>query len=228
MKNLIPILFSILLMNCSPGETADKIIENAVDKIETQQVKNSSFDYGNSKSGIYTNTYFDFKLEFDTSWSIQSHQQMNALSEKGKQLLDDNSFSKKEIEAAEINSAHLFGMFKHEVGSAVQFNPSMVIMAENTKHAPGIKNGKDYLFHLKNNLKQTKLNYTFEEEYSSKQLANYNFDILKGKLDLISYKVTQEYLTTVAGNFTLSIIISYGNEEEKSELYRVIESMQAI
>mgnify|MGYP001473863683 FL=1 len=72
------------------------------------------------------------------------------------------------------------------------------------------------------------MNYTFEEEYSSKQLANYNFDILKGKIDLISYKVTQEYLTTVAGNFTLSIIISYGNEEEKSELYRVIESMQAI
>jgi hypothetical protein len=119
-------------------------------------------------------------------------------------------------------------MFKYQVGAAVSFNPSLMTIAENTKRMPGIKVGKDYLFHAKKNLQQTKLSYTFDENYTSKKLGKYNFDILTARLNGYATPIIQEYFATVMDGFTLSFIISYSSTEEKRELYDVLESMSSI
>lgn len=226
MKNIITLIISGILLSCAPGDTTEEIFQDSTDKIENHEVKNSSFDYGNAKSGIYTNDYFNFEIKFDTSWSIQSQKQLNGIVEQGKRMLNNNSALEKAIEAAEINTAYLFAMFKHEMGAPVSFNPSLIILAENTKRMKGVKQGKDYLFHARENLEQTKLNYTFDQDYASKKYAAYNFDILTAHLNGYTTPITQKYITTVIGNFTLSFIISYSTEEEKQELYQVLESMK--
>ena len=227
MKNILSLILSGILLGCSSGD-AEEIILNAVDKIENRQVENSSFDYGNSKSGIYTNNYFDFEIKFDTSWSVQSQKQLNGIVEQGKKMLKDNSELEEAIKAAEINTAYLFAIFKHEVGAPVSFNPSLMILAENTKRMTGVKKGKDYLFHAKKNLKQTKLNYTFDQNYGSEKYASYNFDVLTAHLNGYSTPITQEYITSVIGSFTLTIVISYSTSNEKEELHKVLKSMKSI
>ncbi len=227
MKNILSLILYFILLGCS-SEDAEEIIQNAVDKIENREVEKSSFDYGNSKSGIYINNYFNFEIKFDTSWSVQSQKQLNGIVEQGKKMLKDDSELEKAINAAEINTAYLFAIFKHEVGASVSFNPSLMILAENTKRMTGVKKGKDYLFHAKKNLKQTKLNYTFDQNYGSEKYASYNFDILTAHLNGYSTPITQEYRTSVIGSFTLTLIISYSTQNEKIELYKVIESMKPI
>ena len=228
MKNFTLYIFSIILFSCSPNNTAEEIIENAVNKIETAQVKNSSFDYGNAKSGVYTNNYFDFEIKFDTSWHVQSQAQLNGLVKRGQKMLENNELLNKAIEASKVNTAYLFAMFKYEVGAAVQSNPSLMVVAENTKSLPGIKKGKDYLFHAKNSLSQTQLNYTFDPISETKKLGSFEFDILTAKLDVMTKKIVQEYITTVTDGFALSFILSYTSDQEKEELYKVIEGMKAI
>jgi hypothetical protein len=228
MKITLSFLFCSILFSCSPGDSAKGIIEKAIDKIETTQVKKSSFDYGNAKSGTYKNDYFDFQIKFDTAWTVQNQTELNGLVEQGKKLIKDDGNLEKIIEASEINTAYLFAMFKYQVGAAVSFNPSLMAVAENTKRMPGIKVGKDYLFHAKNNLQQTKLSYAFDENYTSKKLGNYNFDILTAHLNGYATPIIQEYFASVTDGFTLSFIISYSSKEERSELYDVLESMKSI
>jgi hypothetical protein len=226
MKIAFLFFFCSILLSCSPGDSAKGIIEKAIDKIETTQVKKSSFDYGDAKSGTYKNDYFNFQIKFDTAWTVQNQTELNGLVEQGKKLIKDGGNLEKIIEASEINTAYLFAMFKYQVGAALSFNPSLMTIAENTKRMPAIKVGKDYLFHAKNNLQQTKLNYTFDENYTSKKLGNYNFDILTAHLNGYATPIIQEYFATVMDGFTLSFIISYSSKEEKRELYEVLESMR--
>tara|TARA_Y100000589_G_scaffold202355_1_gene190890 strand:+ start:1071 stop:1745 length:675 start_codon:yes stop_codon:yes gene_type:complete len=224
MKGISNLIFIILLIGCSSKSTnSEEIIKKAVDKIES-----SSFDYGYSKKGLYKNNYFNFKMKFDTTWHLQSQKQLNKLVQEGKKMLKDSSKLKEAIEASEIKTAYLFAVFKYKRGSKTKFNPSLIILAENTKKMTDVKKGADYLFHVKENLIKTKLNYIFNDGYYSKIYANKKFDILTAHLKRDSLSITQKYLTSVTGRFTLSMIVSYSSDKEKKELDKILNSMKAI
>lgn len=224
MKGILNLIFVIIFICCSSESTNnEETIKRAIDKIES-----SSFDYGHSKKGTYQNDYFNFEIKFDTTWYLQSQKQLNRLVQEGKKMLKDSNELKEAFEASEINTAYLFAVFKYKTGSNVKFNPSLIILAENTKKMTDVKKGEDYLFHAKENLMKTKLNYIFDDGFNSKKFANYNFDILTAHLKGDSLSITQKYLTSVIGSFTLSMIVSYSSDKERTELYKILNSMKAI
>ncbi len=185
------------------------------------------FDFGVTESGIYKNAYFDMEIAFDSNWVIQDKKQINALLDTGKDLIiGDDENLKAVVEAAEVNSAYLLTIFKHEVGAAVDFNPSLIVIAENTKNAPGIKTGEDYLFHTKKLLSQTQMEYYFEKDVYEKTIGRSTFHVMQAKLDYLDQTIIQEYITTVTKNFSLSFIVSYTTEEERNELYEVIDNIK--
>jgi len=187
----------------------------------------SEFDYGKTEEGVYTNDYFDLKVAFDPSWIVQNNEQMNQLVESGKELISgDDSTMKSVVDAAMVNTAYLFTVFKHEVGAAVEFNPSIMVIAENTKNFPGIKNGGDYLFHTKNLLDQSQMDYYFDKEISEKEISDTNFHVLEAKLDHLGSTIIQEYHTTVTNGFSLSIVVSYTNDEMRDELYALLDKIE--
>lgn len=49
---------------------------------------------------------------------------------------------------------------------------------------------------------------------------------MEARLDYMGKIIFQEYISTVKKGFSLSIIISYSTEEEKNELYQVIDSIK--
>ena len=101
-----------------------------------------------------------------------------------------------------------------------------MIVAENTKNFPGIKNGKDYLFHAKKLMKQTQMSYSFEKEVFEQTIGRSLFHNMETKLDYMGKTIIQEYISTVNKGFSLCFIISYTNEEEKNELYDVINNIK--
>lgn len=211
MKNFIYILFAISILSCTKKE------KNLPD----------NFDFGTTEQGVYTNDYFDLEIQFDPSWSVQDKQQVNNLVESATDIsMKDNQNLKSIVKASMVNSAYLLTIFKYEVGSPVEFNPSFMAIAENTKNFPGIKNGGDYLFHAKNLLDQTNLEYRYEKEVFEKEISNANFHILEAKIDVGDRTVTQEYYATVSNGFSLSFIVSYMNESERDELYQIIKNIK--
>jgi hypothetical protein len=164
---------------------------------------------------------------FNPNWIVQDKQYMNNIMERGSDLVTgDNKNLKSLFKASQVNTAYLLAVFKHEVGAAVEFNPNFMLLAENTKNLPGIKNGKDYLFHAEKLMKQTQMSYSFEREVFEKKIGNSLFYVLETRLDHIGEIISQEYISTVKNGFTLSFIITYSTEEEKNELYEVINNVK--
>ena len=117
-------------------------------------------------------------------------------------------------------------IFKYELGTAVAFNPSLMVIAENVNSFPGIKTGKDYLFHSKNLLKQSPMDYTFDKEIFERTIGESKFHVMEAKLNLMETIITQEYMSTISKGFSLAIVISYTTEDEKSELILIIDKMK--
>lgn len=211
MKNFIYVLFIISILSCAKKE------KNLPD----------NFDFGTTEQGVYTNNYFDMKVQFDPNWAVQDKKQVNNLVESASDItMKDNQNLKSIVKASMVNSAYLLTIFKHEIGAPVAFNPSFMIIAENTKNFPGIKNGGDYLFHARKLLDQTNLEYRYEKEVYEKKVGNTGFSILEAKIDVGDITVTQEYYATVMNGFSLSFIASYMNESERDELYQIINNMK--
>lgn len=186
-----------------------------------------NFDFGKTENGSYKNDYFGMEVLFNPNWIVQDKQEMNNLIEQGSDLVTgDNKSLKSIVKASQVNTAYLFAVFKHEVGAAVEYNPSFMIVAENTKNFPGIKNGKDYLFHAKKLMKQTQMSYSFEKEVFEQTIGRSLFHNMETKLDYMGKTIIQEYISTVNKGFSLCFIISYTNEEEKNELYDVINNIK--
>lgn len=186
-----------------------------------------NFDFGKTENGSYKNDYFNMEVLFNPNWIVQDKQYMNNIMERGSDLVTgDNKNLKSLFKASQVNTAYLLAVFKHEVGAAVEFNPNFMLLAENTKNLPGIKNGKDYLFHAEKLMKQTQMSYSFEREVFEKKIGNSLFYVLETRLDYIGEIISQEYISTVKNGFTLSFIITYSTEEEKNELYEVINNVK--
>ncbi len=189
--------------------------------------KNNSFDYGTTENNTYSNSFFDFKLHIPEGWHVQSREQTEYLTEKGKDIVagDDKSL-KNILNAADINSAYLLTVFQHEVGAPVDFNPGFIVVAENMKNMPGIKTGEDYLFHTKNMLLQSQIEYSYMDSTFNKEvIGNQTFYTLNCTMNLMGKSIMQKYYSTMSNNFCLSVVTSFGTEEQKADLEKVMQSI---
>jgi len=145
-------LLTVLTLSCSPNGKPIK------------------FDYGKIENNKYINSFFGFEMELPPNWVVQTKEQMENLSKMGKELVaGDDENMKAVINASEINSANLLAVFKYEVGAVVDYNPNLMLVAENLKNTPGIKTGSDYLFQSRRFLKQSQIQYDYiDEEFQKK------------------------------------------------------------
>lgn len=191
------------------------------DSVSTQ------FDYGRVEGNTYKNDFFDVTITFDSTWVIQNKSLMKQLSKVGReQIAGNDQRLKRMLKAAEVNTANLFSIFKHEVGAPVKFNSSFMVMAENIKNFPGIKSGEDYLFHVKNLLKRSQLKYTFDKEVHLRKIDSKDFWVLEASAQYLGMTITQEYLTSLYKGFTFSIIISYVSQEDKLTLHEMLDEIK--
>jgi hypothetical protein len=211
MKNIFTFLVILSCASC------------ASDASKTAQL----FDLGKAENGIYTNTFFNLEVPFDTSWKVQDKQQMSDIIKASENIiLGDDKLAKKLLDASLVNSAYLFTIFKHEVGAAVDFNPSLMVMAENTKIYPGIQTGSDYLFHTKKLLAQTQMDYDFDKPLFKQKIGSVDFDTQEAILHYMNHSITQEYASYVTKGFCLTFILSYANEAEKNELHLMLDQVK--
>ncbi|MDD2983702.1 MAG: hypothetical protein PHQ74_09965 [Crocinitomicaceae bacterium] len=193
----------------------------------TQDAATPEFDYGSVKNGIYKNSFFDLEVTFDPEWAVQNQQQVDQLLELGEEMIvGDNADLKRVIKASKINVSNLLTVYKYELGSAVDFNPSFMLTVENTQLVPGIKNGKDYLFHAKKLLSKLEMKYVFDKDVYEKKIGKTTFHVLEAKIDFMDLKIKQDYIVTIKNGFSVIFIASYKTKAEKKEVYKVINNIK--
>lgn len=192
------------------------------------QDQSKGFDYGQVLDGKYVNSYFDVEITLPPGWIVQSREQLEALTKTGQELVaGDDSQLKAFLKASEINVANLLAVYQFEHGSPVEYNPSILLVAENVKNSPGIKKGSDYLFHARNLLEQSQLKYDhLDKEFKKQVISSVEFYTLNASITYMNLNIRQIYYSTVLNGFTFNVIISFVNEEQKLELMKSVNSMK--
>jgi hypothetical protein len=187
-----------------------------------------NFDYGKIENGVYTNDYFDFNNPIPQSWDARNDEQVQQLQKKGSGLISGNN---KELEAkideADVNTIVLLTVFKNKDDTAAnKFNPSFIILCENLQGSPDIKRGKDYLDHAKYLMQQSKMPYQFTPEYFTEKVGNKEFDRMDAVLDGQMGGIQQSYYSIIDKDYAFSIIISFVDADQKTELKGIINKIK--
>ena len=175
--------------------------------------------YGIIDDGFYKNDYFGMSIAVPSDWSVQSQAQLKEIAELGAEVIAGEDPNLRAIlKASEKQTVNLFAFFKYEQGTPVDFNPSLMALAERVTNAPGIKRGSDYLFHVKKYLETSQLVIDFSKENYTEQLSNISFDVMPTVMDINGFKVLQNYYAARFDDYVLSFITTYSNEGELKEL----------
>jgi hypothetical protein len=190
------------------------------------QDKPKDFDFGRVENGKYLNSYFNFEMQLPPNWIIQTKEQMDNMTKKGNDLIaGDDAKMKAILKASEVNVANLLSASQFEKGAAVEYNPGMVMIAENVKAAPGIKLGKDYLFQSRRILEQSQFKYDYlDKEFLKESIGGMDFYKMNAEVIYLGLKIKQIYYSTILDGFSLNIIISFINDQQREELLKSVQS----
>jgi hypothetical protein len=186
-----------------------------------------SFDYGSIKEDMYDNTFFKFKFPVNPDWYVLDNEETDMIYKVGTEIAaGENNSLKKKLEASDINLAKLFTAFREEPGTNIQYNPSLVINAENLKNAFSVKSTLDYLVQAKKILEQTEMQIEYIEEKEHIRIGSQDFSFIKLENTFNGLVITQDYYVTIKNGFALLVIMSYVDEEGKTEAYEMFNKLK--
>jgi hypothetical protein len=169
---------------------------------------------------------FGITAEKPESWYVLSEEMQNALVDGGaKAATEGNDAVAGAIEAGMARTTQIFGVFKHEPGTPVEFNPNVLAIAENVKIAPGVKTGADYFYQFKKLAAQTNAQYDFKDETAVK-LGGKDFTRLDLTMTIAGQSADQSYYAARMGDEMIIFIQSYKTDAERDETGAIVESVR--
>jgi hypothetical protein len=183
-------------------------------------------DVGRIDKLTYTNDYFGLQLTVPEKWQIQDSEARDRLMKVGKEVIaGDNQNMKAMLDVSEQNAVNLLTLFKFPLGAAVDFNPSLVCVAEKVSQLPGIKKGSDYLFHVRKLLESGQLKYKFDDQVYSEKIGGTDFDFMITHLDVRNISLTQKYYASIQKGYALGFVLSSSNEIEAQEVHKILQTV---
>jgi len=183
-------------------------------------------DFGTVEKSVYRNDYFGMSMKIPAGWSVRDHEALQEMLDFGGKVADDDEMLDAVIEASELQTVNLLGVFKYPLGSPVECNPNIMCLAERIRHLPSVKTGKDYHLHSKRLLQSTQMGVTFPEEIYTEQIGGTDFDVMTLAVPNAGLIINQKQHVTVIKGYALMIITSFSSGEEDAELDAVLKSVR--
>ena len=183
-------------------------------------------DFGTVTDSVYHNNFFALNVPFPKDWSVQDQTEQQRLAKLGGKLISgDDKNLQAEMKIGELQTVNLFAVFEHPPGSPVDFNPSILSVAENVRHAPGIKRGKDYHFQAKKVLEGGQLDISFPKDIYTQQLGGVDFDVMEAQIRSRGVVVKQKYYATIMKGYALCMVTSYATDEQEASLQKILSGV---
>lgn len=207
----LTLLVLTTLMACGKESTTPSPVEKAV-----------------VEDGAYRNPYFGLTMPIPEGWFTANKDTEEFLRDVGSGIAAESMASAGAVKAAMKSVYQLLMISEHEMGAAVDFNPNLVLVADKVSHLPGIKSGKEYLFHTKKALLATKMPYTMIEEVRKVDLGVHKWHRLDMRLRRPGKeeRIDQVYLARRKGDFMLAIILSAGDDEQAKTLEAIASKVR--
>jgi len=181
-------------------------------------------DFGVVENSVYRNQYFGFSIHIPPDWSIIHDQEtLQSIMNKGAEIvIKEDKHNDDVLKASELQMVVFFIASKYSVIS----DPSINCLADNVRHVPVIKRGKDYLFHVKNDLEAGKIEVSFPKEIYTETLGGIDFDVLNAQMSFAGPTIKQKQYVTVMKGYAVVCTVAFKNYNEEAELDEILNSIE--
>jgi len=188
----------------------------------------SGVDLGSVQDGTYVNSHFEFKFTYPKGWTVHGKETDERMRELGTEMAANSGAGTKEsIEVALKSTYSLLTVFRHPIGTpGITTNPAILIIAEKVSHAPGIKNGKDYLLNVRELMKRTGAQI-LSDEPKELTLAGKQFFRDDFVVDINGVKITQNYYAHVMKGYALVFLFMGENQKTVDEMAKSMDTLEA-
>lgn len=218
---------TLLFVGCAE-KAYDKVDSGAAapEKSDVGARASDEIDFGTIENSTYTNNYFGLSVKFPPEWSVQDQKAQKNLMDMGSKMISQGDKNlNAAIKASMSETVSLFFVSQHLLGTPVSSNPNIVCIAERVRETPGIKSGKDYLFHIRKTLESGQMKFAFPKEVTTEKLGGRDFYVLYGEMPMGGTTVRQKWYATIMKGYALTFTISFTNEEEQSALDNVLSTV---
>lgn len=186
----------------------------------------NEIDFGTMQNAVYSNAYFGLTLEFPKTWSPQDQEAQRQMASQGVKMMagEDKNMSSL-LKASELQTVNLFAVFQHQLGSPVDYNPSVLGVAEVVRHMPGIKRGSDYLFQTRKLLENGQIEIRFVGDPKPVPLGGVEFDVMETEIAFQRMVIRQKYYSTILKGYALCFIVSYITPAEDARATEILKTL---
>lgn len=178
---------------------------------------------GSLSDTTYRNTFFGFTLQLPAGWSVASAQTEERMRAVGSSAVaGDDPLLKAAVETAQ--PIQLLTLTEHPVGATVAFNSSLAVVAESVAHAPGVRTGADYLFHMDALMEKSSIPYQRLGEIHDVDLDGHTFS-RRDMMIMTQPNIGQTYFVAREGDFVIAFIIT---SHEKATMDSLIEVVKEV
>jgi hypothetical protein len=184
--------------------------------------------YGELAGHTYTNDYFQLKVDFPEEWYISSRAEAKEMMDLGRNVVSGGDPNKQAlVDASMKRTLNLVTVYRYPPGTPTSSNPNIILMAENVRALPGVRNGADYLHHVRLGLQGSKLEYEFDPIEEGLSIGRLRAHCLPVQLVVGGNLVHQRYYATRSGGYVLSVILTFRDDEEQKTLEAILKSIKA-
>lgn len=187
---------------------------------------NAQVDHaGVASDGVYINYDFGFSYKFPKDWVVHGDATKERIREIGKEKAVESGVSRASIEVALKNTYQLLTVFRHPVGTpGLTFNPAILVIAEKVSHAPGIKNGKDYLLNGRAQILKAGTHQVLLKEPREYNFAGAQFFRDDYAAEINGKHVVQTYFVHVTKGYALVFMFMGEDQKSVAEIAKTMET----
>ena len=212
------LLFAVVTM---PGCNKPRTIPN---KIPTD------FDYGSWTDSTYRNDFFGFTITVPENWYVSGKEDMKAIIEAGRDVLDisSNEEMAKRAKIADVTSANLFFTARYSNEEAMEreiSNPNIVLIAENLSSLGKKIERAEYVIAMRQTLSKTLPGVVIKSQ-TNKTIGGQEFTSLQVQINVEGTAISQEHLVCLKNDFALLFGLTTLDDSEKPQLDDIMATLK--
>ena len=212
------LLFAVVTM---PGCNNSRKIPN---KIPTD------FDYGSWTGSTYRNDFFGFSITVPENWYVSGKEEMKAIIETGRDMLDisSNEEMSKRAKIADVTSANLFFTARFSNEEAMErevSNPNIVLIAENLSSLGKKIERGEYVTAMRQNLGKAIPGLIIKSQHN-KTIGGHEFTSLQVQFSIEGTTINQEQLLCLKNDFALCFGLTTLDDSEKKQLDDIMATLK--
>ena len=181
---------------------------------------------GTLDNGIYRNKYFGMRVVLPDDWYPLDDEGKKKLMEMGRKMVaSQDKMLGAALDASKLDTLNLLAVYKHPPGAPVSFNPNLSCVAEKVSDFPGIKTGRDYLFHVRRGMQASGVPYSMGGDIYSENIGGVSFYVQDMSVPAGTWLVQQKYYAAIMKGYALGFVLTYTNRWEYGDLKGILATV---